>query len=78
MLLIGFAGPAGSGKDTGADYLAEKYSLERASFAQPLKAMLTTIGIVEPPSREAKEAEMPEWGFSYRQAAQKLGTEWGS
>jgi len=72
--LIGLAGKAGVGKDTAAHMLeAPRYHY---AFARPLKAMLTTIGIYEP-IREKKEAVLPRFGFSYRQAAQTLGTEWG-
>ena len=35
--LIGFCGFKGSGKDTAADYLAEKYGYTKISFAYPLK-----------------------------------------
>lgn len=75
-MLIGIAGKAGSGKDTVGNYLGSKHHFVRTAFAGPLKQMLCSIGINEP-AREDKEKIMPEWGFSYRQAAQLLGTEWG-
>lgn len=75
-MLIGIAGKAGSGKDTVGKYLAEEHAFVQHAFAGPLKHMLASIGIKEP-AREDKEKIMPEWGFSYRRAAQLLGTEWG-
>ena len=38
-MIIGMAGKAGSGKDTSADYLIEKYGYERLAFADNLKDM---------------------------------------
>lgn len=75
-MLIGIAGKVGSGKDTVGKYLAEEHAFVQHAFAGPLKHMLASIGIKEP-AREDKEKIMPEWGFSYRRAAQLLGTEWG-
>lgn len=76
MFILGITGKAGAGKDTVGKYIADKLGWERAAFAEPLKMMLAAIDIVEPP-RELKEEIMPAWGFSYRRAAQLLGTEWG-
>lgn len=72
--LVGLAGPAGVGKDTTANILEEpRYHY---AFARPLKAMLSAIELYEP-RRADKEKLIPGLGFSYRQAAQTLGTEWG-
>jgi len=76
-LLIGLTGPAGVGKDTVAYILKAIYSVETYAFAKPIKDMLKAIGITEPADRKDKELVRPEWGFSYRRAAQLLGTEWG-
>jgi ribose 1,5-bisphosphokinase PhnN len=76
-ILIGLAGPAGAGKDTVADYLVEKHSFQKLSFAGPLKAMLAAGGMPEPQDRALKELAIPGFDFSWRQAAQSLGTEWG-
>jgi hypothetical protein len=76
-MLIGFSGKAGSGKDTSADYLVHRFGFTKMSFAGPLKAMLATAGFPEPADRALKEAQIPGFDFSWREAAQKLGTEWG-
>lgn len=74
--IIGLAGCAGVGKDTVAGILATKYSYKCYAFAKPLKAALAAVGLKEPESREDKEALIPGRTFSYRKAAQTLGTEW--
>lgn len=80
MHLIAIAGRAGVGKDTVADYLCRKYDFAKFGMAWPLKAMLHTgLGLdpAEYQSGPQKEAIIPRFGFSYRKAAQTLGTEWG-
>lgn len=72
-LLVGVTGKAGAGKDTVADLL----EYPRDAFASTLKAMMAAAGLPEPASREEKEAIIPGLGFSWRVAAQRLGTEWG-
>lgn len=72
-LLVGITGPAGVGKDTLAGFLG--YPTD--SFASTLKIMLAAAGLPEPATREEKEAVVPGLGFSWRQAAQHLGTAWG-
>ncbi len=77
MILIGLTGKAGAGKDTVADYLVAKHRYEKLSMAGPLKAGLAAMGLPEPSNRDDKELVIPGLGFSWRQAAQRLGTEWG-
>jgi len=74
--VYGLAGPAGCGKDTAANYLREK-GFVTYSFATPLKCMLAVAGWPEPESRLAKELQVQGFDFTWRQAAQTLGTEWG-
>ena len=72
---IGLTGKGGVGKDTVADILVEQ-GFTKVSFAGPIKEALAILGIVEPASREAKELPLEGCGYSYRLAAQSLGTEW--
>lgn len=70
---VGLAGPAGVGKDT-VGSLMTTYRVY--AFAGPLKQALATLSIYEPPSRHAKELNLDGRNYSYRKAAQTLGTEW--
>ena len=83
ITIIGLTGRAGSGKDTAADYLCHNYAFVRASFAEPLKAMLEAmlehasidhIWLHEP---AYKNRPIPGLTASGRQLMQTLGTEWG-
>jgi hypothetical protein len=76
-MIIGFTGPAGSGKDTAADHLVTRHDFTKVSWATPLKAALAAMGFPEPADRALKEVPIPGFNFSWRQAAQALGTEWG-
>jgi len=73
-MLIGLTGPAGVGKDTVASFMTG-YGFSTYAFARPLKDALRVLGIHEPLTREEKEINLPGMPFSYREAAQKLGTE---
>jgi len=75
-MLIGLTGRAGAGKDTVADILVAEHGFKKYSFAGPLKQALAVVGIVEPADRALKELPIPGRGYSYRKAAQTLGTEW--
>ena len=75
-LLIGISGKAGSGKDTAASYFVNKLGFLQYAIAGPLKRALEVLGIHEPRDRNLKEALIPGRHYSYREAAQKLGTEW--
>lgn len=71
--IIGLTGPAGVGKDTVAMLLTTH---AKYAFALPLKQALAILGIDEPASRSEKECVIPGRTYSYRRAAQTLGTEW--
>lgn len=73
--LVGFAGPAGAGKNLAAEYLLATHY--QYAFARPLKRMLEAVGWPEPRNRAEKESSLPGLSFSWRKAAQTLGTEWG-
>jgi hypothetical protein len=83
LTLIGLIGQAGSGKDTAADYLCQRYGFVRASYAAApramLEALLSTLNIDHAWlfERQLKERAMPVLGLSYREMMQTLGTEWG-
>jgi hypothetical protein len=76
-MIIGFTGAAGSGKDTAADYLVSQYGFIKVSFAAILKNMLSVAGLPEPSNRDDKEKNVEGFNFTWREAAQTLGTEWG-
>ena len=76
-MIIGISGKAGSGKDTVADYLVQSYGFTKVSFASTLKNMLSAAGFPEPSNRDDKEKLIDGFDFSWRHAAQTLGTEWG-
>ena len=76
-MILGIAGPAGSGKDTVGAWFAEHYGFKRYAMASSLKAGMAAMGFPEPTDRALKEQPVPGFGFTWREAAQKLGTEWG-
>lgn len=81
-LLIGLCGRAGAGKTTVGCYLENEHAFTQIAFADPIVGMISAL---------FEEADIPDsWmmdralkerptalGFSYRQLAQTLGTEWG-
>jgi hypothetical protein len=71
--LIGLCGKAGAGKDT----VGKLLQWPTYAFARTLKDMLAAAGLPEPADRADKERVLPNLGFSWRHAAQTLGTEWG-
>lgn len=82
-MIIGFAGQKRSGKSTAASALLQ-LGWQRLSFADPLRAMLSSLlldlGLSSDEVLEAmreKEEVIHPIGRSFRQLAQTLGTEWG-
>jgi hypothetical protein len=82
-LLIGLTGLAGSGKDTVREILVHQHNFDGMAFADSIRDMLTALfescGVKTEwmTERSLKEAVIPEFGASYRQMAQELGTGWG-
>lgn len=82
-MIIGLTGLAGSGKDTVRTYLEERQAFAGLAFADPIRAMLSTlfqqVGASDEwmTDRLLKEGTIPALGTSYRHLAQTLGTEWG-
>jgi hypothetical protein len=81
--LIGLTGAAGTGKDTAGQLLADialnsGLAATCSGFADPIRAMLGAIIPAEYMSeRSLKEAPVPVIGYSYRELAQTLGTDYG-
>lgn len=86
MKIIALAGRKGSGKTAVAKMLVKimesnNQDVEVASFAQPMKEMLTTLGVPEVNLYGTDEDKMKPLdvlsGESARKAMVTLGTEWG-
>ena len=77
--LIGIAGRARSGKDTVANFIVAAIGGYRYNFADPIRAMLTPLGVdmSDPYWQARKEEPIPALGVSPRRMMQTLGTEWG-
>jgi hypothetical protein len=86
-LLIGLAGPIGTGKTTAAMHLIEARGFARIRFADPLKQMLAnlldTMGVPAETAGRMVDGDLKETptplleGGSPRRAMQTLGAEWG-
>ncbi len=77
--VIGFCGPAGSGKTFAAAHLARCHGFVRIRFAGPLKDMMRALGLSES-EIEGDGKEKPSellGGKTPRHAMQTIGTEWG-
>jgi len=78
--IIGIAGPARRGKDTAANHIIHlRPAWEKASFADPIKAMLRVgLGLTDAQLHgNLKETYDPFYKRSPRHMMQTLGTEWG-
>lgn len=79
-MIVGFAGAAGSGKDTAAAALIAGMGFRKASFAQHLKDTLDFLFGWESDweSLEWKETPNPAaYNLTPREIAQSFGTDWG-
>ncbi len=82
-IIIAFAGLAGTGKDTAAAHLVQRYGFAQASFADPIRSMVlcmleeADLDHAWLTERALKEAEIPELGTSARALMQTIGTECG-
>lgn len=79
-MIIGISGRIGSGKDTLAQFIREiDPSYEVKKFAYKLKqvaSLLTGVPVEKFEDQEFKKQQMPsEWGMTYREFLQKLGTD---
>ncbi len=82
-MIIGILGLKGSGKDTIANFLIEKYNFEKLAYAGALKDAICCVfgwdrdmmeGATEE-SREWREEVDEYWGFSPREMMQRIGTD---
>lgn len=76
-VIIGITGPAGSGKDTVAQYFVKHFGYTRYALADPIKE--TVNALYGWNNRHAfgdlKEVVDPRWGVSPRYVYQRFGTE---
>jgi hypothetical protein len=78
--LIGLIGSKGSGKDTCADYLVEKFHYHKVAFGDPVKEickLLFNLSNDRLENRHLKEQIDPHWNISPRNMFQRIGTEFG-
>jgi len=73
--LIGFAGKAGSGKDTAGKYLVDNYLFAHYYFAKPLKEGAKAMFNLTDEQVKNKEKVIEPWGRSPRELYQLLGTD---
>jgi len=78
-MIIGFAGRAGAGKSTAAEYLAARYGFRRDAYAATLKEAASIIfGVPVETFRgdlQVKSQIDSYWDMTYRRMLQLLGTE---
>lgn len=80
--LLGLCGAAGAGKSTVASVLEHVFSVEQVALADPIvnmvHSLLNDAGVPGCWITERVLKEQPSSiGYSYRQLAQTLGTDWG-
>jgi dephospho-CoA kinase len=78
MLILGFTGEKGSGKDTAGNYLVEKYGFERMAFADALKQVCKIVfDLTDKQLNDASRKEQVDerWEVSPRHLMQVVGTE---
>lgn len=89
-VVVGFAGFAGSGKDTAADYLVNNYGFTKISFADAVKDVLAIVFCWDRDMLEGKTSQSRKWreevdeawaealnipDFTPRKAMQMVGTD---
>jgi hypothetical protein len=75
-MIIALVGKKRAGKDTVANYLQQRLNFVRYGFADPIRNMCKDIFLWNDDWIENHKEEIDyRWGISYRQVAQKIGTE---
>lgn len=76
--IIGIAGPARAGKNTVADFIKEHYQCMTYAFAEPIKGMLSSLGLTPYELHGGwKDEVSQDFQATPRHMMQTLGTEWG-
>lgn len=77
-MLIGLTGVAGSGKDTAAMFIKQRYDVKTFAFAEPIKSACKNLFLLSEDqlhSYELKEVIDPRWNKSPRELFQWFGTD---
>jgi len=77
--VILLCGPVGSGKDSVAKHMIQKYDFVKGSFARPLKQLCAEQfgwDLAQLDDLDYKETFVPELNATRRQILQRVGTEW--
>jgi hypothetical protein len=77
--VILLCGPVGSGKDSVAKHMIQKYGFVKGSFARPLKQLCAEQfgwDLAQLDDLDYKEEFVPELNATRRQILQRVGTEW--
>ena len=78
-MIIGFMGLAGSGKDTCAEYLVQKYDFVRYAFGDKVKDLARCLFDFSEEQLYGSKKEIVDtrWNITPRESFQILGTEFG-
>ncbi len=77
-MIIGIAGPIGSGKTTICEHIRDRYNAEIINYADPLKEIAVVLGFDRKDvfgSQEQKEKKNEYWNVTNRKLLQVLGTD---
>lgn len=75
-MILGIHGRKRVGKDTLASILRERYSFAPIAFADPIREMLGVLRVPEH-FKQNKNEVIPQFGKTYTELCQTLGTDWG-
>lgn len=75
--VLGVHGRKRVGKNALGDILVEEYGFAQMAFADPLRQMLQVLPMPSEYREDKKLETIPEYGKSYTELMQTLGTQWG-